>query len=88
MSITVPNDILEATTKCPYSFSCIQSGKCGEYNMCNVSYPIEPYVLALKSKEPENCAYRINFGSNQFCSCPTHFTIYQMQKQKESSLSE
>jgi hypothetical protein len=84
MSVIVPNEILKATTKCPHSFSCLDTGNCGEYPMCKVNYAIEPYVLALKSKEPEDCTYRINYGSNQFCSCPTHFTIYRMQKTIES----
>ena len=79
MSIIMSEEILNATTKCPHSFSCLESGKCGEHNMCVVSNAIEPYILDLKSKEPENCAYRVCFGSNQFCSCPTHFTIYKMQ---------
>jgi hypothetical protein len=81
MSINVPKEILMATMNCPHSFSCLDSGKCGENKMCKVNYAIEPYVLALRSKEPEDCTYRVNFDSNQFCSCPTHFTIYRMQKQ-------
>ena len=84
MSVTVPDEILNVTKKCPHSFSCLEFGMCGERKMCKVNYAIEPYVLALRTKEPEDCTYRINFESNQFCSCPTHFTIYQMKKPIES----
>ena len=81
MPVTVPNEILKATKKCPHSFSCLESGKCGEHKMCEVNFAIEPYVLILKSTEPENCPYRVDFGYSQLCECPTHLTIYQMQKQ-------
>jgi hypothetical protein len=81
MSVTVPNEILKATTKCPHSFSCLESGKGGEHKMCEVSYANKNYVLVLKSKEPEKCPYRVDFGYSQLCECPTHLTIYQMQKQ-------
>lgn len=80
MSIIVPDEILNATTKCPHSFSCLEFGICGERKMCRVNYAIEPYVLALESKEPEDCTYRISYGSNQFCTCPIHFTIFRMKK--------
>jgi hypothetical protein len=50
MSIIVSEETLNATTKCPHSFSCLESGKCGEHNMCEVSNAIEPNLLELKSK--------------------------------------
>ena len=80
MSVIVPKEILKATTKCPHSFSCLESGMCGERKMCEVSYAIGPYILGLKSKEPDNCTYRVAFGFSQLCNCPTHFTLYRMQK--------
>jgi hypothetical protein len=80
MSVTVPSEILKATTKCPYSFSCLESGKGGEHKMCEVSYADKNYVLVLKSKEPEKCPYRVDFGYCQLCECPTHSTIYRMQE--------
>jgi hypothetical protein len=80
MSIIVPDEILNATTKCPHSFSCLESGMCGEHKMCEASNAIEPNLLELKSKIHETCAYRITFGYYQFCSCPTHFTIFRMQE--------
>jgi hypothetical protein len=83
MSINVSNDILNATTKCPHSFSCLESDLCGERKMCEVSYAKRHYVLVLKSKEPESCPYRVDFGYCQLCECPTHFNIYQMQQQED-----
>jgi hypothetical protein len=79
MSFSVPKEILNATTKCVHSFSCLDSGKCGERKMCEVTYAVKPYLLDLKSKEYEDCAYRVSYGFTHYCSCPTHFTIYQMQ---------
>ena len=48
MSVTVPDEILNVTKKCPHSFSCLEFGMCGERKMCKVNYAIEPYVLALR----------------------------------------
>jgi hypothetical protein len=84
MSVTVPNEILKATMKCPHSFSCLESGNCGEHKMCEVGYANKNYVLVLKSKEPEKCPYRVDFGYCQLCECPTHSIIYRMQKTIES----
>ena len=80
MSIIVPKEILDRTTKCPHAFSCLDSGKCGEREMCIVDQADGEDVLLLKSKEAASCTYRIPFGVGQLCTCPTHFYINSQQK--------
>ncbi len=82
MSIYVPKEILTLTTKCQHEFSCLESGKCGEREMCEVSYANGPYVLFLKSKINEECPYRASIGFSKVCSCPTHYNSYWRQKQR------
>jgi len=80
MSIVVSQEILDGTTKCPYAFTCLDSGKCGEREMCGVEYANGDNVLFLESKEAASCAYRVTFGFRQLCTCPTHFYIDAHQK--------
>ncbi len=80
MSITVSKELLDRTTKCPYAFTCLDSEKCGEREMCRVDYANGENVLFLKSKEAASCTYRVAFGFSQLCTCPTHFYINSQQK--------
>jgi hypothetical protein len=74
MSIAISKEILDRTTKCPHAFSCLDSGKCGERERCEVSFA-GGNVLFLKWKEAANCPYRLSFGNGQICTCPAHFSI-------------
>jgi hypothetical protein len=75
MSISLHKEILDRTTKCPHAFSCLDSGKCGEREMCEVNFAGGENVLFLKWKEASSCPYRMSFGYGQICTCPTHFAI-------------
>lgn len=78
MNITVSKEILDRTTKCLHAFSCLDSGKCGEREMCKVTSDGGENVLFLTSKEVMACPYQLPFGNGQLCICPTHFAIKRL----------
>jgi hypothetical protein len=79
MPVQVSQEILNATTKCPHEFSCLDSGQCGKHKMCEVDQAPAMNILFLKSKENVTCPYRTSFAYSQICTCPTHFTINRMK---------
>ena len=77
MTYTVPDSILEATD-CPYTFSCLETGKCGRRTICEVDYAVPENILFLKSEVKEDCPYRWTFGAGrQVCKCPVHYFIFK-----------
>lgn len=79
MKHPVPKSVIEQTTKCQHNFSCLETGKCGDKEMCAVQYADGENVLFLKDKEDASCNYRMSFGYNQVCTCPVHYAIERRQ---------
>jgi hypothetical protein len=75
MSFTVSEETIKETTKCEHDFSCLESGQCGDEQICDFSRPDGTGVLFLKTKDHLSCPYRVHFGGCQLCKCPTHFAI-------------
>ena len=77
MSFIIPDDVILETTKCRHDFSCIETKRCGNADMCEVWYANGKNVLFLNTEEPATCSYRLPFAYSQICTCPTHFAIYE-----------
>jgi hypothetical protein len=75
MPVKVPDDVLKATIKCPYKFSCLTQDQCGERKMCEVEHINGKNIIFLKDTQQTHCPYRLAFGFSQICTCPTHYTI-------------
>lgn len=75
MNSAVPKEILEMTTKCPHGFSCLDSGKCGNHPLCEISSASGKNLLCLVSKNSPGCPYQFPFGYGHFCTCPTHYAM-------------
>ncbi len=82
MRYQVPQDIIDET-ECPYEFSCISDGKCGDLDMCGVEYDSAIYIDSTYLK-PEvdheisrECQYADIVYGGIVCKCPVRFYIYQ-----------
>ena len=75
MSAKVPEHILKATTKCPHSFSCLETGTCGK--TCEVDDDACKNFLYLKNTKHTDCPYRVPFAHKQCCTCPTRYALYR-----------
>lgn len=83
ISLLVPKKIRDKTTKCAHAFGCLDSGKCGECEMCRVNRTVGNKALLLHSEETSGCLYRVSFGFGQFCTCPTHLYIHSRQRKSD-----
>jgi len=81
MALSVPDDVVQETTKCPHEFSCLSTGQCGHADKCEVQSADGKNVLFLASEEQRACPYRIPFGRGQLCTCPTRYFIYKQHGQ-------
>ena len=70
MKVEIPDSVRRQVTQCPHDFSYIETGRCGEREMCKVAYSYGGNVMLLVSKEQVHCAYRVAFGHSQLCLCP------------------
>jgi len=68
-------------TSCENDYSCLTEKKCGDRDMCDVKHANGEHVLFLDDKEHALCKYRLAYGYNQICTCPTRFAIYRKYKQ-------
>ena len=79
MRVTVPEDILNKTTRCINDFTCLSE----EWDHCGVVKGlIEGRLLALDvDKTLERCCnYRVLFGGGSFCTCPTGVEVFKQFK--------
>ena len=79
MKHQIPDAIIKQATKCQHSSSCLETGKCGDKEMCAVDYTDGENVIFLKDKQEACCSYRMPFGYSQVCSCPVHYAIRRKQ---------
>lgn len=80
-SIEVSEHVRARTRRCGHNFSCLETRKCGERDMCEVEHSIGS-VLLLKTGEPAVCNYRVNFGERQVCTCPIHCEIHAQERNR------
>ena len=69
MKVEIPDSVRRKVTQCPHDFSCLETGCCGDRNMCEVEYAYGGNVMRLASNEQTHCPYRIAFGNSQLCMC-------------------
>ena len=75
MTYTISDQALSKTNRCPYDFACLNPASLGDKPMCEVRDADGQDILFLKTKEAATCPYRLPFGYEQVCSCPTHYAI-------------
>ena len=69
MKVEIPDSVRRKVTQCPHDFSCLQTGRCGDRNMCEVAYAYGGNVMRLASCEQVHCPYRVAYGDSQLCTC-------------------
>ncbi len=83
MSISIDNEIVKDTSRCPSGFYCltnIKNHRCFQgMRMCSVKSVAEG-VLLVDCPENLNCPYKSGNGSGNMCSCPTRLEIYNQTK--------
>lgn len=77
MKYSVSDDVLRATTRCWFDFSCLKDGTCGQNKACVIEMMVGSNVLLLKRGKQVTCAYKASYGYNLVCTCPTRYTIYR-----------
>ena len=77
MTLTVPDEVLALTTECDANFSCLETQKCGNLDMCKIARLSGPSLAVLESPDIRICTYRKTYGAASSCRCPTRCTIYQ-----------
>ena len=92
MKITVPDEVLKQTTRCPNNFSCLTAGSCGNFPACSVKTTYKKIdMFSVKSKNIINislCPYELSFRFEYICQCPTHAALIKELKKNNHSLPE
>jgi hypothetical protein len=73
MKIAVSNEILEATTRCPFDFKCLLHPE----SICEIEYALGSEVCFLRTCKARSCGYKHSFGEMWCCACPTRKAIYR-----------
>ena len=68
----VPEEVLKKTVKCHKGLSCLSTGH-GACEACGKAGDEELFV----NKRNSDCPYRIFYGEQHICTCPTHFALYK-----------
>ena len=76
MKFQIEKEVIEKTTDCPYGHSCLETGKCGDRELCKIRCDIDEEILVLVSTDCAECPYRQPFGRMQICKCPTRNAIF------------
>jgi len=91
MKITVTDEVLKQTTRCPNNFSCLDTGSCGNFPACSVETSYNQDVFSVKNKNIINislCPYELSFKREYICQCPTHAALIKELKKNNHSLPE
>lgn len=75
----------EQADKCPHGVSCIESGRCGDKEMCKVERSSGENILWLEGKIPLSCPYMLPFGYGHLCTCPVHSRLHKEEMRKSSA---
>lgn len=77
MILQVSDKAREETTKCPFSFQCLQDEKrC----MCVIERCLEGNGCFLETVKPQDCPYKMSFGYSYMCHCPIRIELYHRYK--------
>jgi hypothetical protein len=68
----VPDAVKNAASRCPHSFSCVETGMCGDRSLCEVAYADGDNSLVLVSRGKTACPYCTTTPHGHTCVCPVH----------------
>lgn len=80
MEQCVSERTMNETRQCRHAFSCLATGQCGDYPLCEVDSANGDCFLTLKTRDCSLCPYRLAFGHRQVCRCPTHFALHHRHR--------
>ena len=72
----IDQTILEKTTTCRKCFNCLTDEK---HILCKIEHCINN-VYFLEWSAKNNCRYKLKFGLEKICMCPTRKEIYKKYK--------
>lgn len=67
----VSEEIIEKTRACTKNYSCLKYKP-----LCEIDHSINNRVHFIKCLNNALCPYKISYGSDFICSCPTRKEIY------------
>jgi hypothetical protein len=76
MTYEIPHSVRVSTTHCPHGFKCLESGKCGKVELCEVNRVVGP-MMAFISDACQSCGYYLMYGNSHVCTCPTRIALHQ-----------
>ena len=78
MRLQVSDEVIGRTIKCPFEFLCLS----GEgYPLCEVTRYIEGNGVWISPAVTFLCRYKLHFGFEYVCTCPTRVEIYHLYRQ-------
>ena len=75
MKLEIPLEIIQQTTNCKKQFACLTHPE----TLCKLHQPPAP-VLFLEAPARKYCHYKLSFGNEFYCNCPTRRAIYEKYK--------
>lgn len=75
MKFKIPQDIINKT-KCEYNFSCTNTGKCNDKDLCKVIENFGKDTLFADCKNNLSCQFSLRFGNTFICTCPVRAYIF------------
>lgn len=77
MKTAIPDSVRKATTRCPHDFGCLETGRCGERDLCAVKYEYGGNRLRLAADAAFFCPYHLALGCGQLCTCPVREYLHK-----------
>ncbi|GAM07964.1 hypothetical protein OR1_00233 [Geobacter sp. OR-1] len=75
----------ELAPKCQHGHACVETGRCGDRELCKVKRCAGESVLFLEGDVPFVCPYLLSFGYGHLCTCPVHAQLYKSDQNCFSS---
>ncbi len=74
MRFEIDEKVLKETTKCKKNFTCLTdiSNSCCEVKSC-----VNDNLIFVDYKCEDKCDYKMSFGNEYICNCPTRKNIYK-----------
>ena len=73
MKYIISAETIQATANCKKGFSCLNGGR---ENICKVESTVSGKVIFVKCLNTDNCYYKLSFGQEIICTCPTRKAIF------------
>jgi hypothetical protein len=78
VKITVPDEVLKETAKCPIQFSCLINGAGEEDHRCRAQEILGEDLLFVAPADTAafSCPYLVHYGDAHICRCPIRYHLY------------